>query len=37
MNEAESGFERLTSGATEDMKILISMNGDAGITDYEGG
>jgi len=37
MNEAESGFERLTSGATEDMKILISMNGDAEITDYEGG
>ena len=27
----ESGFERLTSGATEDMKVLISTNG--GITD----
>ena len=24
MEEAESGFERLTSDATEDMKVLIS-------------
>ena len=34
MDDAESGFERLTSGATEDMKVLISTNG--GITDRGG-
>jgi (R,R)-butanediol dehydrogenase / meso-butanediol dehydrogenase / diacetyl reductase len=26
MDEAESGFERLSSGATDDMKVLISTN-----------
>jgi threonine dehydrogenase-like Zn-dependent dehydrogenase len=35
MEEAEAGFERLTSGSTEDMKVLISMNGN-GSTDDEG-
>jgi (R,R)-butanediol dehydrogenase / meso-butanediol dehydrogenase / diacetyl reductase len=35
MEEAESGFQRLTSGATEDMKVLISMNS-TGSTHHEG-
>jgi (R,R)-butanediol dehydrogenase/meso-butanediol dehydrogenase/diacetyl reductase len=27
MDDATAGFDRLSSGATEDMKVLISMNG----------